>query len=63
MAVGRRWQLVGLGVFLLMMWAACWAVTVIPGPEADPIQWTVGNALAFLAGGAFGAAVLARRAG
>jgi hypothetical protein len=63
MAFGTRWQLIGLGMFLSVTWFACWAVTMAPGAGADYTQWTIGNALSFLAGGAFGAALLTRRAG
>lgn len=58
----KRWQLVGLGLFLSMMWLACWAATVVPGTEAVYGQWVIGNALAFLAGGAFSAALAMRQA-
>jgi hypothetical protein len=60
MAIGTRWKLLGAGFFLLVMWFACWAATVVP--EARQEQWVASNALAFLAGGAFGAALLVRQA-
>ncbi len=61
MAIGTRWKLIGIGLFLLAMWVACWAVTVVPGTDAVYEQWIAGNALAFLAGGAFGAALIVRQ--
>jgi len=56
-----RWKLVAAGVFLSVMWFGCWAATVVLGSSAVTMQWGAGNALAFLAGGAFGAAVCVRR--
>jgi len=55
-----RWKAVVLGFFLLVMWFACWAVTVVPGSSAVTQQWVAGNTLAFLAGIAFGVAVVKR---
>ena len=51
-----RWNLGVVGVFLLVMWFACWCVTVVPGSPAVTTQWAAGNILAFLAGISFGAA-------
>lgn len=56
-----RVTLIALGLFLLVMWLACWAATVVPGSPAVDMQWTAGNLLAFLAGGAFGAAACIHR--
>ena len=56
-----RWKLVAAGIGLLIMWFACWSTSVVPGSSAVMVQWTAGNASAFLAGLAFGAAALARR--
>jgi hypothetical protein len=61
MNIGKRWQLIGLGLFLSVMWFACWAATVVPGTAAVSGQWAIGNALAFLAGGAFSAAFVVQR--
>ena len=55
-----RGKLVATGVFLSVLWFGCWAATVVPGSLAVPMQWTAGNLLAFLAGGAFAAAVCVR---
>jgi hypothetical protein len=62
MAIGKRWTLIGLGSLLLLAWFACWAMTIAPGGPED-VRWITGNALAFFAGGAFGAALLVRRTG
>ena len=59
MWAARRWKSTGIGLLLLVMWFACWAATVAPGGEHE--RWVAGNALAFLAGGAFGAALLGRQ--
>ena len=56
-----RWESVAAGIFLLVMWFACWAVTVVPGSSAVTMQWASGNALAFLAGLTFGAAAWGRQ--
>jgi hypothetical protein len=58
-----RCKLVAAGLLALIAWFACWAATVVPGSAAVTMQWTAGNALAFLAGSAFGAAACVRRAG
>jgi len=57
-----RWKLVAAGFLALIAWLACWAATVVPESSAVTMQWAIGNALAFLAGGLFGAAACARRA-
>jgi hypothetical protein len=56
-----RWEMIAAGVFLLVLWFACWATTVLPGTSAVTMQWVAGNTLAFLAGSAFGAALWMRR--
>ena len=56
-----RWKLVAVGIFLLVMWFGCWAITVVPGSSAVTEQWAAGNALALLAGLAFGAATWGRQ--
>jgi hypothetical protein len=58
--MGRRVKLVVAGVVLAGLWFACWAATVVPGSPAVTLQWVAGNALAFMAGAAFGAASLSR---
>lgn len=60
MVVGMRWKLLGVGLFLSLMWLAYSAMTVVPGGEGE--RSIVCTALAFLAGGAFGAALLTRPA-
>jgi hypothetical protein len=55
-----RWKLVAVGLLASVAWLMCWAATVVPGSSAVTMQWTAGNTLAFLAGGAFGAAVCMR---
>ena len=57
MRIRTRWRLVGIGLFLLLLWVACWAMTAVPGSGAIYGQWFVGNALALLAGVAIGMAV------
>ncbi len=49
-----RWMLVTAGIFLFVMWFACWSASVVPGSPAVMMQWVAGNALAFLGGLAFG---------
>jgi hypothetical protein len=55
-----RLQLIGIGLFVLILWLGCWAATVGPGSDAVYMQWAGGNVLALLAGVAFGMAVKAR---
>ena len=56
-----RWKLAATGLLLVVMWFACWATTVVPELSAMYEQWAVGNALAFFAGIAFGAAACIKR--
>jgi hypothetical protein len=56
----KRWQFVATGILLLVSWLACWAATVGPTWKAIYIQWFLGNALAFLAGIAFGMSLKTR---
>lgn len=48
------------GVLASAMWFSWDAITFIPGSTSDELYWAVSNALAFLAGAAFGAAAVAR---
>ena len=57
-----RWKLVAAGLLAVVAWLACWATTVVPGSPGVTMQWAVGNALAFLAGGVLGAACVRRAA-
>jgi hypothetical protein len=56
-----RWKLVVAGTLLVVLWLVCWAATVVPESSAVTVQWAAGNALAFLAGTAFGAAMWIKR--
>jgi len=58
-----RWMFLAAGIFLSIMWLANWAATVAPGSSAVAMQWVSGNALAFLAGLAFGVAACGRKKG
>lgn len=58
---GMRWSTVLVGCLFVVLWLACWATSVVPGSPAMDMQWAGGNALAFLAGGAFGAAIFMGR--
>lgn len=56
----RRFWYVAAGVLASALWVGCWAVTDLPGSSAVTLQWAAGNALALLAGAAFGAAAVTR---
>lgn len=55
----RRLLYVVAGTLASVLWLAEDAMTVIPG-RGELTHWIVGNALAFLAGAAFGAAAATR---
>jgi hypothetical protein len=56
----RRPLLASTGLLLSVLWLVCWAATVVPGSAAVTMQWVAGNAMAALAGAAFGAAAATR---
>jgi len=56
----RRLWYAAAGVLASALWFGCWAATVLPGSSAVTRQWAAGNALALLAGMAFGAAAVTR---
>ena len=60
--MGRRDRFVAWGLLLTVLWLGCWAVTIVPDPAGtvEVWRWAVGNALAGLAGAAFGAAAVTR---
>lgn len=60
MATETRWKWIVIGLLFVAMWFACSAATVVP--EARREHWLACNAIAFFAGGAFGAALLVRQA-
>jgi hypothetical protein len=55
--IAMRWQLIALGLLLLVAWFAFEAMTVVPGSGAELDRWAMSNASIFLAGIAFGAAI------
>jgi hypothetical protein len=55
-----RWQWVGAGLSLLLLWLGCCAATVVPGSPADLMQRALGVLLPVLALGTFWAAARSR---
>jgi hypothetical protein len=53
MQAPKSWQLVGTGVFFLLWWVGCSAITVVPGSPADVMQRIGFITLPILAGLAF----------
>jgi hypothetical protein len=54
--IKMRLMLFAAGVIAVIVWFACWSMTVVPGSPGVEMQWVAGNFVAFLAGGLFGAA-------
>lgn len=56
----RKFLFLAAGVLASVMWFSWSAITLIPGSTGDELYWAVSNALALLAGAAFGAAAVTR---